>query len=452
MFFDAKAEGELQYLESEEAYFTVMLKWGERVQSQSHPVIEMHERLERYSWLQQADVYQSQHWFSGESRMKVNLKGLGTSFFDGDYYKNPEHRGKKPEEVWEEMKALMVEKSYPLPSAVIASGQGVYVKWYFSKPLRREMLAYWDTLQIKFLNLFEGFGADPASRDASRILRVLGTYNQKNANRVRVLWLNEDVGKVRCYDFWELFQTFGCSEVLDSKKRIQRVKEMPSGEELQEIMMGASKDPERLQRRVISFANRGFHVVGDLKKLAMMREWDKNGIPDGQRDLWLFWMVNHVCLSYMTSHRPRNYHEALREVESFVPKHWSRRKFLNKMSAVYQKAKEMASGRQWVSFGGKLWPLYYTPSNKRLCEDLAISEEELIQLDYVRSDGTFAAQRTRKRREDGSLSREDYLFKAEQRREHARQLKATGMTWEEVGKVLSISRQAAQQLVNRGRN
>ena len=161
VLFDARTEGELQYLESEEAYFTVMLKWGERLQFEHHPVVEMHERLEKYSWLRQADVYQSQHWFVGKSRMKANLKGMGTSFFDGDYYKNPEHRGKPPEEVWEEMKALMVEKGYPLPSAVIASGQGVYVKWYFSKPLRREMLAYWDTLQIKFLNLFEGFGADP---------------------------------------------------------------------------------------------------------------------------------------------------------------------------------------------------------------------------------------------------------------------------------------------------
>jgi hypothetical protein len=262
--------------------------------------------------------------------------------------------------------------------------------------------------------------------------------------------VNEECGQVRCYDFWELFNAFGCSEIVQqSSKRLQRVTEMPSEKELQAMVLETEKNKAALQGLTVSYANRGFHVVGDLKKLAVMRGWDQEGLPDGQRDLWLFWMVNHVCLSYMTSHQPRNYHEALCEVESFVPKHWSRAKFLNKMSAVYQKAKEMASGRKWVSFGGKVWPLYYTPSNKRLCEDLNMTDSELEQLDYIRTEETFAAQRTRKRREAGVMSREEYLQKAQERRALALKLRAEGCTWEQVGERLGVSKSTAYELASK---
>ena len=450
--FDARTEGELQYQESCEAHFTVMLKErvGEKPKSYNHRVCEMHEVLERYSAESRCDVYQSQHWFSCESRKKANLKGLGTSFFDGDYYKDEKNRGKTGGDVWEEMKGKLEEKGYPLPSSVISSGQGVYVKWYFTKALGREKLPYWDTLQIRFLEVFREYGADPASRDASRVLRILGTYNQKNGGQVRVLWLNEEGGQVRCYDFWELFKAFGCSEIVEQpRKRLQQVTEMPSEKELREIVMETAENREYLHRRVVSFACRGLHVVEDLKKLAVMRGWDQEGIPDGQRDLWLFWVVNHVCLSYLTSHQPRNYHEALCEAEPFIPKHWSRAKFLNKMSAVYQKAKEMASGRKWVSFGGKVWPLYYTPSNERLCEDLNMTGSELEQLDYIRTEQTRVAQQKRKRQEAGTSGREEYLQQSQDRRGLALKLRAEGCTWEQVGELLGISSEAARKLAVR---
>ena len=119
------------------------------------------------------------------------------------------------------------------------------------------------------------------------------------------------------------------------------------------------------------------------------------------------------------------------------------------MSAVYQKAKEMASGRKWVSFGGKVWPLYYTPSNERLCEDLNMTGSELEQLDYIRTEQTRVAQQKRKRQEAGTSGREEYLQQSQDRRGLALKLRAEGCTWEQVGELLGISSEAARKLAVR---
>lgn len=447
MSFDANTERGLLYRESD-AFASVMWKdrGAEKPRSQSYKVFEITEVLERFCGEPYADVYQSQNWFSCPNRQKAHLEGMATSFFDADYYKDSKYKGKAPLEVFEGLLAEFEEKKYPLPSSVICSGQGVYVKWYFSTALGREDLPFWDLLQIRFLELFRDFGADPASRDASRVLRVLGTYNQKNGGRVEALWVHEENRELVRYDFWELFDAFGCSRIVKPSKQLQLVSEMPTEREAREIVEETAENREMLQRRLVSFACRGLHVVSDLKKLAVMRGWDREGIPDGQRDLWLFWLVNHVCLAYMTSHDPRNYHEALAEAAPFIPEGWSRAKFCNKVSAIYQKVLEMASGSRWLSFGGKVWPLYYTPSNERLCEDLKLTPSELQQLDYIRSEDTRAAQQKRKRREQGMLERGEFLQQAQQRREEARRLRAEGMTWTQVGEILKVTRQIAQRL------
>lgn len=447
--FDVRAEGALQYLETRDSYFTVMAKWGSAVQCHYHPVVEMHDVIERYSWISQADVYQTQNWFSRASRKKCFLKGIGTCFSDLDIYRIEKYRTMSPGQVWNELKFVFKEKGFPLPSSVICSGQGLYLKWYLEKALSREMLPYWDLLQVKILEVLEDFGADPSSRDSSRVLRILGTHNQKNGGKVRVIWLNENVGEVKCYDFGFLFDAFGCSRIFREKERVRDSFESFPEKSVPLLVKEREESPELFRGLIVSYASRGHHVVSDLKKLALLRGWNESGIPDGQRDIWLFWMVNHVCLSYMTSHQPRSYHEALSEVESFVPRNWSRTKFLNKMSAVYGRVKEVSSGRKWMSFRGKIWPLFYTPSNKRLCEDLGIQDGEVEWLDYLRTEGGRSAQERRKRREAGVPSRLEIQERSCLRRKEARRLKAAGMTWEEVGKNMGVSSEAARKLGSR---
>lgn len=449
MSFDASTESGLLYRDSD-AFASVMWKQrgAKKPRSQSYKVFEIGGVLERCCGESHADVYQSQNWFSCPSRQKAHLEGMATSFFDADYYKYSKYQGKVPLEVSEGLLAELEEKGYPLPSSVICSGQGVYVKWYFSTALGRENLPFWDLLQIRFLEVFRDFGADPASRDASRVLRVLGTYNQKNGGRVEALWVHEKNREVVRYDFWELFDAFGCSRIVKPSKQFQLVSEMPTEREAREIVEETAENREMLQRRLVSFARRGLHVVSDLKKLASLRGWDREGIPDGQRDLWLFWLVNHVCLAYMTSHDPRNYHEALAEAAPFIPQGWSWAKFCNKVSAIYQKVQEMASGCRWLSFGGKVWPLYYTPSNERLCEDFKLTPFELQQLDYIRTEDTRAAQQKRKRQEQGMLERGEYLAHAQERRDLAKVLCSQGKSLRQIADAMSTSMSQVKRLLN----
>lgn len=58
---------------------------------------------------------------------------------------------------------------------------------------------------------------------------------------------------------------------------------------------------------------------------------------------------------------------------------------------------------------------------------------------------------TRTVRRYASWGREEYLMAAEARRDRARELRAQGMSWKEVGAAMEISAEAARSLANRGK-
>ena len=197
-----------------------------------------------------------------------------------------------------------------------------------------------------------------------------------------------------------------------------------------------------LDKRQLSFCSRGLHVFSDLQKLLEVRGWEKTGIPDGQRDLYLFWLVNHGFLGFLGSFCPQVYHEVAYTLKALVPR-WRMDRVHNALSAVYKRAKEAQQGQPWVMFQGRLYPKLYTPSNGRLVEDLRITDQELEQMDYLRFGGSEAASRKRKRREEGKQSQEERSFLAQERREEALRLKEEGKTWDEVGKIMGVSRTRA---------
>ena len=69
-----------------------------------------------------------------------------------------------------------LERFEPQPSIVIASGTGsnCHAYWPLTKPLAR------DEIERANRRLAHALGADPASADAARILRVPATYSHKH--------------------------------------------------------------------------------------------------------------------------------------------------------------------------------------------------------------------------------------------------------------------------------
>ena len=137
------------------------------------------------------DFYVSQgEFFSRNNRTVNNFASINVSFVDLDYkilviYRPEIIENPSPEE-WEKLVKAHCEKfEIPLPNDVVFSGGGVHLKWIYDEPISRSELELWKYAQNLLLSQFKTLGADPASSDAARVLRLVGTENHKNSEIIK---------------------------------------------------------------------------------------------------------------------------------------------------------------------------------------------------------------------------------------------------------------------------
>lgn len=65
------------------------------------------------------------------------------------------------------------------------------------KPVPYQALPLWQAVENKFFEELESVGADPAAKDASRVLRIAGTVNSKNGERVMAILISPDKYELR---------------------------------------------------------------------------------------------------------------------------------------------------------------------------------------------------------------------------------------------------------------
>jgi hypothetical protein len=128
--------------------------------------------------------WQSEHWFISQSefcrpdRQKVHLWSLGGAWVDIDL-KSPDHDS-KTQGYWCSAALFHCQSlGIPEPTLVIWSGHGLHVKWAFDAPLPAAALPRWNALQRHLHDKMQSVGlpSDPQAIDASRILRIAGTFN-----------------------------------------------------------------------------------------------------------------------------------------------------------------------------------------------------------------------------------------------------------------------------------
>jgi hypothetical protein len=128
--------------------------------------------------------WQSEHWFVSQSefsrpdRLKVHLWNLGGCWVDIDL-KSPDHDSKTIY-YWCSAALFYCESlGIPEPTLVIWSGHGLHVKWAFDAPLPAAALPRWNALQRRLHHKMQSVGlpSDSQAIDASRILRIAGTFN-----------------------------------------------------------------------------------------------------------------------------------------------------------------------------------------------------------------------------------------------------------------------------------
>jgi len=161
----------------------------------------------------------------------------------------------------------------PDPSLVVFSGTGMHLYWPLD-PLPPQALPVWQRCQDALIRLLKPLGADPAAKDCTRVLRIVGTRNR--GQEVRGLLLEG--------------ARWGLHEIAD---KILGERRKPEGK-------GQVRDI-RARRQSADHAIRGsIYARWHLVYWDLLRISDHYGhrIPEGYRDKWLF--LAAVALSWFT--------------------------------------------------------------------------------------------------------------------------------------------------------
>ena len=133
----------------------------------------------------QFDWYVSQGEFQRCNDRKVsNLAGIRANFVDLDYkllkQYHPEITENPTAEEWQELaEEHCASYMLPRPNATVFTGGGMHLKYIYEEAATSADLEAWQYAQKLLLEQFRTLGADPASVDAARVLRLAGTQNQK---------------------------------------------------------------------------------------------------------------------------------------------------------------------------------------------------------------------------------------------------------------------------------
>ncbi len=390
------------------------------------------------------DTYISQAEFTKPNRRVVNLARVGLMFVDID----PGPATHLDGDQWS-MRCLIAcqDEGVPAPSLIVFSGRGVHMKWLLDRPIPRAAVMRWNHAQKCLVKRFEHIGADAGARDASRVLRLEGTINQKNQKRCEVIWEDRDPrdGELVRYSFDTLFD-----ELVDVPRHIyeaEREAEQKAREERQRrrksftLIRGGKYGLRRLSDRQLAWDR-----LEDLRTLASMR----SGNIEGQRMLFLFWTTNFLALAEPT--KANQLHYEARSLAKEIAPGWTYQDC--DLGTTFRRATAYAQGEQ-VEFNGRKYPPLYTPRNDTLIQALKITDEEQKKLKTIISKTEAAerhAERERQRRRlAGIAERSEYLENmadtTKRRREAALALRAKGLSQRAIAKELGISQPRVVKLL-----
>ncbi|MEB0023796.1 helix-turn-helix domain-containing protein [Actimicrobium sp. CCI2.3] len=238
---------------------------------------------------QNGDCYVSQASFSNESRQIAHLQYLLSAYTDLDFYaENAPLLAKqlglitRPEDRATFVIDFCDERRIPLPSHIVHTGRGLYLKWLFDTELLSEKLPAWNDLQASILSAFYDLGADKMATDGSRIFRVCGTRNIKallpENEEVRVIWTRDcESGSAYTFAFGALCDALKPSSTIETSPRPK---------------IASSSSGQAVDQRARQL---WWDRLEDIRHLVKIR-YGKAGVPEGIRNSFCWIVAN--ALSY----------------------------------------------------------------------------------------------------------------------------------------------------------
>lgn len=433
-----ECEAELYHRAGSRGFFAHLVKDGGGTRQRSYRIDRLPAVIDRAD--PRKDNYISQAEFIKPNRRVVNLLRMNLSFIDLDIYR-------VDGSIWHgfvatpQMACAILlfcnDEGIPPPSIIAFSGRGLYLKWLYETPVPRQALPRWNALQRRLVELFKPFGADYRAKDASRLLRLMGTTNTKSGEIVRVLHVETENGEPIHYGFdWLAFEILETDRdtIREARRQAEARREGKNAKKRAKLTVIDGGNPSGLRK--FNPMRLSWDRLEDLRRLATLRGWTENGIPKGHRETYLFWSANFMLSSGATSPGQMFYEvEALaREVcPALIPE------VRQALSTVYRKGLAHAAGER-VEFNGRKYPPLYTPRNETLAEQFQITREEERQLQTIISEEeALERDRKRKARSEHSVDRATYIESAEMKRAEARLLRAKGMKQREIAAEMGIS-------------
>ncbi len=394
------------------------------------------------------DTYMSQAFFAAPCRRAMHLSSATHAYVDLDIYKADNLRGLTPEQVSQLVLLACRDDGLPYPSAIICSGRGLYLKYFWTHPIPRPAAGRAVAVNRALVRLFGEFGADPAAVDMSRILRVVGTVNSKSGEVARILWLNERDGVVVTYDF----DSFA-DEVLPYS--LEQIREFRAAAEAKraDVRILSQERVRRQQQRSVEERRKGnqrafcpedwhWGVLEDIRKLAGMR-YPGGRVPDGTRDTFGFL---GACQLARVIPAGQLWYEVRSWARLLLPSGYVDKDLSRQCSTLLRRATADAMRN---TDGTKV--TVYTYTKQRLIEMLCITPDEMRSMSRLIDD----AEKRRRDREawraaHTGQNREQYEAGAQARAAQATILRATGLTWRAVAAEMGLdSAEAARCLARR---
>lgn len=361
------------------------------------------------------DTWISQAEFSQQNRRVVNFLRVGLAWADIDYY-NTQYAGSCPEKLAEQILWFCSVEGHPIPSVVIASGRGLQVKWLFTSPIPDRALVRWNALQKRICDIFMIFGADVKSRDASRVLRLVGSRNTKSGEQCRIIYDNSSCR----YGFDEL-----CDYILPYSRDDLRQQRSKARQESK--LKVIAPDKKKSQCAKFSVRTLSWHRLLDLRKLCKLRGWESTGAEKGYQDWFLFLAV---CFLSWSIAPDRLFQEVKVLAKEFCPT-WQESEAQAVVKTAIARAIDAQNGKR-VEYRGRLLDPRYTFRNDTLIETLKITDDEQQQLLTIISVSEKNRRKTEARRKAGVIDRQKYLLTAEQRRVEARIRRSRGESYRQI--------------------
>lgn len=319
------------------------------------------------------------------------------------------------------------------------SGRGVYLSWLFARPLDRDYLARWQSVENVIVGLLEPFGADHHARDAARVLRVVGSINQKSGEPVAG-W--QDTGHSIAFE--QLERVVLRHGLADARKQAQE-RATASG-----LVIASTADVERAVRdsERSTAAQRAQHIrplqlaadrMSDCRTIATLR-----GLPLTDYRARLLFVYATAATWYTTDDD-----QLAAELDGFSAELFADgdRYGRRQVGTVIDKMRQDRDGiiRLWQ---GRRIPNRYQLGNTYIVRLLELSAAEQRGLRTIIDRGERQRRRTERRRASGMEDRADYLSRAADRHQRAVELRAQGWTQKAIATELGVTQGRVSQILS----